>query len=50
MTKYWMQKAFKGHKKGSLHRQLDIPQDKRIPTKKLVKIKNTPVGGHIGKK
>jgi len=44
MVKKWMQKAFKKHKKGSLHRQLGIPQDKTIPVKTLRDIKNTTIG------
>jgi len=48
MRKYWVREAFKGHKKGALHRQLDIPQDRKIGKTLLRKIKNTPL--HQGRK
>jgi hypothetical protein len=40
----WIQKAFSGHNKGALHRQLGIPQDKTIGKAKLRKIVATPIG------
>jgi rubrerythrin len=39
----WMGKAFAGSK-GQLHRQLDIPEDQKIPKSYLKKIKETPIG------
>ena len=48
LRKYWIREAFKGHKRGALHRQLGIPQDRPIGKKILRKIKNTPL--HQGKK
>lgn len=33
----WMQEAFDKHPKGSLHRQMGVPQDKKIPTPALQK-------------
>lgn len=39
-----MQKAFKEHTKGALHRQLEVPQSEKIPSTLLNEIKNTPVG------
>jgi hypothetical protein len=51
MPKKWIGEAFSKHKKGALHRQLDIPQDERIPTYKLEKIVKTEIGKHAyGKK
>ena len=47
MPKYWVREAFKGHKRGALHRQLGVPLDRRIGKKLLTKIKNTPL--HQGK-
>jgi len=38
-----MKEAFSGNK-GALHRQLKIPQDKKIPTTLLQEIKGTPLG------
>jgi hypothetical protein len=35
MTKYWIQGALKHHRKGSLHRQLGVPLNKKIPLKLL---------------
>ncbi len=45
--KLWMQKAFGGHKEGSLHRQLDVPMDKTIPQTLLTEIKDTPIGENV---
>ena len=42
--KLWMQEAFAGHKEGSLHRQLGVPQKETIPKTLLTEIKGTPVG------
>ena len=47
MTRYWIREAFKGHKRGALHKQLGIPVDRPIGKKILRKIKNTPL--HQGK-
>ena len=47
MPKYWVRDAFKGHKRGALHRQLGIPPNRKIGKKLLRKIKNTPL--HQGK-
>ena len=47
MRKYWIREAFKGHKRGALHRQLGIPPNRTIGKKLLRKIKNTPL--HQGK-
>jgi len=44
MAKYWIQRALKKHKKGSLHRQLGVPQDKTIPKSFLTRVKNTQIG------
>jgi hypothetical protein len=35
MAEKWIQKA--GIKKGSLHRKLGVPEDEKIPAKKLAK-------------
>lgn len=42
--KLWIQDALKKHKKGTLHRQLGVPQDKKIPKSLLARIKRTDVG------
>jgi len=42
--KKWMQKAFSPYKKCSLHRQLEIPCDVKIPITLLKKIKGTEIG------
>ena len=47
MRKYWIREAFKGHKRGALHKQLGIPVDRPIGKTLLRKIKNTPL--HQGK-
>jgi len=44
---YWIQDAVKKHKKGSLHKQLDIPAKKKIPKRLLSKIKAAPIGKTI---
>lgn len=43
-NKYWIQEALKNHKKGSLHRQLGIPQNKTLPKKTLAGIAKTKIG------
>ncbi len=40
----WIQKANSGHNKGALHRQLGIPEDRKIPTQLLQDIVDTPLG------
>jgi hypothetical protein len=42
----WIQTATSPSKKGALHRQLGISQDKTIPKKTLRDIVNTEVGKH----
>jgi len=44
MVNYWIQSALRRHKRGSLHRQLEVPNGKRIPTGLLEKIKSAEVG------
>jgi hypothetical protein len=44
MTKKWIQKAFKGHHKGALHRQLGIPLHEKIPMYILEHIIKSPLG------
>ncbi len=41
---FWIKDALKGHKKGSLHRQLGVPMDKTITKSLLNKIKRTEIG------
>jgi len=48
VKQYWVREAFKGHKRGALHKQLGIPLDRPIGKKILRKIKNTPL--HQGRK
>lgn len=50
MVKKWIQHATKKRTKGALHRQLGIPQDKKIPKKKLRKIVKTQIGKKVGKR
>jgi len=47
MVTKWIQKALKKHRKGSLHRQLKVPQDKKIPKALLTKIKNAEIGDTV---
>jgi len=47
MARYWIQSALRRHKRGSLHRQLEVPNSKRIPTGLLEKIKSAEVGTRI---
>lgn len=42
----WIQKM--GMKKGALHKELDVPSDKKIPAKKLSKAADK--GGKLGKR
>jgi hypothetical protein len=44
----WIQKAINPANKGKLHKQLGVPQDKKIPAKKLAKAAEK--GGKIGKR
>lgn len=46
MAEKWIQKAVKN--KGSLHKELGIPQDKKIPAKTLAKAAKAP--GKEGKR
>ena len=56
MAKKWIQQALKGHRKGSLSRQLDILEKKNIPPRLLEQIKKADIGdtvvnrGKIGKR
>jgi len=45
----WIQKAKTGKRKGALHRQLGIPEGKKIPTMKLRKIEKAKLGTKVGK-
>jgi len=45
--KYWIQEAGDHKHKGSLHRQLGIPQDQRIPKTLLQKIQAAETGEKI---
>lgn len=47
MVKKWIQEATSERKKGALHRQLGIPQDKTIPKKMLHRIKKARLGTRI---
>lgn len=42
MVNKWIQSAIKPSTKGALHRQLGVPQDKKIPTKKLAAAAKKP--------
>jgi hypothetical protein len=46
-TSRWIQKARNKKKKGALHRELGIPQEKKIPRNTLQRIKRQKVGTHI---
>ncbi len=46
MTKKWIQKAIK--KPGALHKELGVPEGKKIPTKKLAAAAKKP--GKEGKR
>jgi hypothetical protein len=43
----WIHKATKGHKKGALHEQLDVPIDEKIPETLEKKIVDAPIGSTI---
>ena len=47
VKKYWIQNAVSKHKKGSLHRQLGVPKDKKIPKSLLARIKKTEIGNTV---
>ncbi|HKM83216.1 MAG TPA: hypothetical protein VJY15_19930 [Candidatus Acidoferrum sp.] len=47
--KHWMGKAFSKHK-GSLHRELDVPEGKTIPASKLAAAKAGKYGKKVAKK
>lgn len=47
MVKYWIQKSLKKHKRGSLHKQLGVPMDTKIPKALLTRIKNADIGKTI---
>ena len=42
--KLWIQNAVGKHKRGTLHRQLGVPTDKKIPKSLLSRIKHSPLG------
>jgi hypothetical protein len=44
MARYWIQDAVSKHKKGSLHKQLGVPMNKRIPKRLLSRIKSADIG------
>ena len=45
--KYWIKKALRRHKPGSLSRQLEVPIKDNIPFSLLEKIRRTPIGTTI---
>lgn len=45
MKNYWVRKI--GYKKGTLHKQLGISKDKKLPEQLLKKIMNSDVGDKI---
>ena len=45
---FWIQKALKHHKKGSLHRQLHVPMGQKIPAGKLEAASHAP--GKLGRR
>ncbi len=45
MTTYWVRKI--GYKKGTLHKQLGISKDKKLPEQLLKKIMDSEVGNKI---
>lgn len=47
MVKKWMAKAFEKHKEGSLHTQLGVPQDKKIPKSLLQRLNDAKQGSRI---
>jgi hypothetical protein len=44
---YWIPESVNKHKKGSLHRMLEVPKSEDIPFTLLEKIRNTPIGETI---
>lgn len=46
MSEKWIQKAIK--KPGALHKELGVPESKKIPAKKLAKASEKP--GKLGKR
>lgn len=47
MVKKWMGKAFGKHKEGSLHQQLGVPQNKKIPKSLLQRLHEAKQGSRI---
>jgi hypothetical protein len=47
MAKKWIQKAGDHKHKGSLHKQLQVPQEERIPKSLLLKIQSAETGKRI---
>lgn len=47
MTKKFIQKALRKHRKGALHRELGYAPDEVIPVLLLESIKETPVGHKV---
>jgi hypothetical protein len=47
MAEKWIQKALSKSSKGKLHKKLGVPEDEKIPAKKLNKAAKE--GGKIGK-
>lgn len=47
MIKKWIQKALEKHKTNSLHRQLGISYNKKIPITLLNKVGNSKIGNLI---
>jgi hypothetical protein len=41
---YWIPRSVNEHKKGSLHRMLEVPPSESIPFTFLQEIVNTPIG------
>lgn len=41
MSKYWIQKALSPSSKGKLHKELHIPEGKKIPESKLEKAEHS---------
>ena len=48
MSENWIQKAIKPSNKGKLHKQLNVPKGKKIPTAKLKAAEKK--GGKLGKR
>ena len=46
--KKWIQKALPKSSKGKLHKELGVPEGKKIPAKKLAKA--AKAGGKLGKR